>query len=118
MDNEITSAALPELAWTVNESQYEINRTHEKSIILAVTAGEALNEAKALVEHGQWNKWLKANCDVSPRMARNYMSLARDMPRLSVAKRKRVADLSLREAVKELANERQENCTSKLSMKG
>ena len=57
----------------------------------ALRAGDRLIEAKSLVKHGQWTKWLREN-GISPRMAQNHMRLA--------ANRQRVADLgSVREAI-------------------
>jgi hypothetical protein len=43
----------------------------------AITAGNALNEAKSKVGHGKWLAWLKDNCpDISDRTAERYMKLA------------------------------------------
>ena len=43
----------------------------------AMTAGEALNEAKSKVGHGKWLAWLEENCpDISNRTAERYMKLA------------------------------------------
>ncbi len=62
----------------------------------AITAGEKLTEAKALVNHGEWLPWLEANFDGSERTARNYMRLA--------SNRQRVADLpTVRDALATLA---------------
>jgi hypothetical protein len=43
----------------------------------AIAAGELLIEAKAKVRHGQWLKWLAANCEVPKRTAAHYMALAK-----------------------------------------
>jgi hypothetical protein len=49
----------------------------------AIAAGELLIEAKSKVRHGQWLKWLAANCETIPeRTATHYMALARDRERL------------------------------------
>jgi hypothetical protein len=43
----------------------------------AITAGNALNEAKSKVGHGNWLAWLEENCpDISNRTAERYMKLA------------------------------------------
>jgi hypothetical protein len=43
----------------------------------AITAGNALNEAKSKVGHGNWLTWLEENCpDISNRTAERYMKLA------------------------------------------
>ncbi|HMF24415.1 MAG TPA: DUF3102 domain-containing protein [Pseudolabrys sp.] len=48
----------------------------------AIATGELLIEAKAKVRHGQWLKWLAANCEVPKRTAAHYMALARDRQKL------------------------------------
>ena len=66
----------------------------------AVNVGVLLIEAKAHVNHGEWEKWIKDNCEFSARSAQGYMRAARMLPDL---KAQRVADLSLREALAALA---------------
>src|SRR6516164_7378797 len=49
----------------------------------AMTAGEALNEAKSKVGHGKWLAWLEENCpDISNRTAERYMKLAEGQAKL------------------------------------
>jgi hypothetical protein len=48
----------------------------------AIAAGELLIEAKVTVKHGQWLKWLTANCSVPRRSAAHYMWLARHRKKL------------------------------------
>jgi len=48
----------------------------------AIAAGELLIEAKAKVRHGQWLKWLAANCEVPKRTAAHYMALAKRRQKL------------------------------------
>ena len=69
----------------------------------AVRAGELLEKAKASIPHGEWGPWLEKNCTFSERTAQTYMRLARELPKLDPAKAQRVADLPLREAMRELA---------------
>jgi len=42
----------------------------------AIEIGNKLNEAKALVSHGEWGKWLKDNVDYSQSTANNFMRVA------------------------------------------
>jgi hypothetical protein len=44
----------------------------------ALIAGQALLEAKAIVGHGGWAKWVDRNCVFSERTARVYMQVARN----------------------------------------
>jgi hypothetical protein len=49
----------------------------------AITAGNALNEAKSKVGHGKWLAWLEDNCpDISNRTAERYMKLAEGQAKL------------------------------------
>ena len=63
----------------------------------------ALIEAKALCKHGEWLGWLKSNCRVSERTTQIYMKLANEYPLLEDSNTQRVADLSIRDAVKLLS---------------
>lgn len=67
-----------------------------EAIAEAILCGKALNDAKAMVGHGEWLHWLAEHCkDICEKTAQNYMRLA---------KTKHVADLtdlpSLRQAYK------------------
>ncbi|MDB6027537.1 MAG: hypothetical protein JWM68_3760 [Verrucomicrobiales bacterium] len=66
-----------------------------EAVAEAILCGKAINEAKKLVGHGQFAKWLKKNCPkISDRTARRYMALA-NRSHVSVLKRN---GLSLRQA--------------------
>ena len=65
---------------------------HTRNIIdRAIEAGDALNQAKAKLDRGQWLAWLKNNCDLSERNAQIYMQLANNKTKLKSAE---AADLS------------------------
>lgn len=59
----------------------------------ALEAGRLLLEAKKQVAHGQWRSWLQQNFQLSERTAQQYMRLSRSNPQ-------RVADFSIRAAIK------------------
>lgn len=65
----------------------------------AMAAGDLLIEAKAKVNHGGWQLWLKEHCAFSERTAQLYMRLAGNRTAIE-SKAQRVADLTLREAIK------------------
>jgi protein gp37 len=75
----------------------------------AIQVGELLIEAKRLVAHGDWTTWLEGNCDLSERMAQNYMRLARHP-----SKPKLVSDLdpTIKGAIKSLAKPKPEETAS------
>jgi Protein of unknown function (DUF3102) len=73
------------------------------AIRLATEAGDLLIKAKEQVQHGSWGAWVQENCRFSERTARGYMRLARELPKLEESKRQRVADMSLREAIRAVA---------------
>lgn len=66
----------------------------------AIVCGRLLIEAKAQVPHGEWLDWLRANFNASERAAQGYMRLARE------PNPQRVADMSVRNALEELADPR------------
>jgi hypothetical protein len=68
----------------------------------AMAAGDFLIEAKRHVAHGQWGEWLCQHCEISVRTAQLYMQLAQNRAVIE-AKAQRVADLTLRGAVKAIA---------------
>lgn len=95
---------------TVTDLAAEIRQKHalaietaNRAVQYAREAGELLLQAKATIAHGAWGEWLKENCDLSERTAQGYMRLARELPKLDAAKAQRVADLPLRQALKELS---------------
>jgi hypothetical protein len=70
----------------------------------AVEAGKLLMEAKKSVPHGGWEAWVRDSCGFSERTAQGYMRLAR----LAPDEAQRVALLSLRDALKALAEPKSE----------
>lgn len=70
----------------------------------AIECGRLLIEAKAKVSHGEWLPWLLENVPFSERSARGYMRLYRELPKLDEPNRQRIADMSLSEALRELAD--------------
>jgi hypothetical protein len=88
----------------------DINREHaacatalQTTLRHAIRAGELLAEAKALLPHGQWLPWLEAHFAGSERSAQAYMRVAREWPRLAAENPQHVADLSYRDALRDLA---------------
>ena len=74
----------------------------------AVQAGEWLKEAKAKLDHGQWQDWLEKNCDLKERTAQRYMKLADNKEKLMEkvrtatrgSKSVTMSDLSISDALK------------------
>jgi len=88
--------SLASLAQRANTEHAAFETTQSAAIAHAIAAGEALIEAKAQLDHGEWLRWLAEHVTFSDRTARRYMTIA--------ANRTRVADLnSVREAVSVLA---------------
>lgn len=58
-------------------------RSASQSMIVAIWySGTALNEARALVKHGHWDKWLAKNFDGDQSTAWRYMHVARNRARV------------------------------------
>ena len=62
--------------------------------------GEALTEAKKLAGHGNWMRWLEAECGLSTRTAEVYMQLAAHRATIETHISQRAANLSLRGALR------------------
>src|SRR5687768_15012219 len=81
-DNELSPVPLlydysqlsPDCQERVRQSATKIKRTVKRS---AVTIGNALTEAKSLLNHGQWFDWLQTEFDWTERTAENAMNAAR-----------------------------------------
>lgn len=79
--------SLDDLAAEANREHALCREAAYSMVRHAVAAGQALNEAKAEVNHGDWLPWLEAKFDGSERTARLYMYLD--------SNRQRIADLNL-----------------------
>ncbi|RYB06233.1 DUF3102 domain-containing protein [Lichenibacterium ramalinae] len=93
------------IATAINAAHDKVETAKREGTKYAMEAGRLLVEAKATVAHGAWDDWLKANVRFSPRTAQLYMKLAR-VAEGDPAKAQRVADLSLREATRSVAESR------------
>jgi len=68
---------LSELARRIDAEHGAVATALCSALAHAIAAGKLLIEAKAKVRHGQWLKWIEANCSVPRRTAAHYMRLAR-----------------------------------------
>jgi Protein of unknown function (DUF3102) len=75
---EIGSNSLPDLASRIRAEHEATSAALKTSVEHAMTAGELLIEAKALVKHGQWLPWLAEHCAISDRTAQLYMRCAKN----------------------------------------
>ncbi len=94
---------LTALASRINAEHRACDEALREGLRHSVRAGEMLLEAKGRVRHGEWGAWVRDNFEGSARTAQAYMKVAREIPHLDGAKAQRVADLSFREALKELS---------------
>jgi hypothetical protein len=96
--------ALAELAEQIRAEHQSVIASIRQGARHAMAAGDLLVKAKRWVGHGHFGKWLEANCAISDRTARLYMSLAQNRAAVEAeANRQRVADLTVRGAVKAIA---------------
>lgn len=103
-----TDRPLEALALAINEEHALAEQYATMAIHRAHRAGDLMLAAKQRVAHGQWLPWLKANCPtIKDRTARAYMQLARNWATLE-SKTATVADLTINEALKLLAEPRPE----------
>ena len=89
------------LADRINHHHTAAVKDAESALENARAAGKLLLEAKDTCKHGEWLLWIAANFVGSEKTAHNYMRVARRWPQImATAKAQRVADLSLREALR------------------
>lgn len=94
---------LPVLAAEITIAHEGARAAAKASLASALAAGAKLIEAKALIGHGEWLPWLKANVPFSERTASRYMRLARHRDQIETG---HVADLAIRGACEALAEAR------------
>lgn len=73
---DIGDNRLPELATTIREAHNGVLGAAKTAAERAIEAGTALIEAKKLVKHGQWLRWLRDHCRLPERTAQLYMQIA------------------------------------------
>ncbi len=95
--------SLDNLAAKINHEHSAVKAAFRDSVLHAEAAGHLLAQAKGQVRHGKWEAWVEEHTSVSARTAQAYMRLARALPTLEPEKAQRVAELSLRRALEEIA---------------
>jgi hypothetical protein len=98
---EIVTNTLDKLASEINKEAKLAEQHAMQAVNHALNAGRLLTEAKEQCPHGQWLPWMAENFEGSARTAQGYMRLFehRDV----LANTQRAAHLSVREALKMLA---------------
>ena len=99
----LQAGQLDRLARRINAAHSKAGDAASKAVTHAIECGLALIEARAILDHGEWAKWIEANCSFSYRMAAHYIRVASTLPYLPAEKLKRVIQLSLRECIKAIA---------------
>lgn len=97
------AAELSQLAAYANRKHHAAQEHAKQTLLCARAGGEALNEAKARVDHGGWGDWLAENFEATPQTARNYMRIARRWPDLEEAMAESENAFSIRRAIGFLA---------------
>lgn len=67
---ELTERSLTKLIARIHEN-------YKKSALSLIDIGKDLNQAKALVAHGEWASWLETNFGLSQSSAHNFMRVAK-----------------------------------------
>ena len=101
--NDVLIPSLADIAVKIN-AETNAAETHARSAMQhALAAGSLLVQAKALVAHGDWQRWVEANCTIAIRTASAYMRLATRIEALPDPERQRVADLAVRDAIRAIS---------------
>ena len=86
----------PDLIKNINDKMRSMLVSYRSSVGHAIEVGELLKEAKARVGHGNFEPWLKDNCNLSFSTARRYMKLADNRAQIEAQfKSVNVTDLTL-----------------------
>jgi hypothetical protein len=93
-----------QLAEEINEHHRQCEAAMNHGLEHALEAGRLLLEVKKRCCHGDWLPWLKKNFQGSKRTAQAYLRLHREYPQLK-RKAQRVALLSMRQAIVNVAND-------------
>ena len=84
----------------VNEIVTITNQTRQTLLFNSIEIGRRLTEAKRIVKHGQWTKWLKERVDYSQRTANNFMKIYEQYGKSGLAEKSQsIADLSYTQAL-------------------
>jgi hypothetical protein len=76
------------------DAERSIIETQKKIGVHYMRVGEALNEAKSVVKHGEWASWLKDNfATISERSAQRYMELATGRPTIEQKLKEKSAEM-------------------------
>jgi hypothetical protein len=101
------AAITPTLSSQINAEHHAVESAAQTAFAHALRAGELLLQAKRVVGHGGWGRWLAENFEGSERTAQLYMRVHERQAELP-GDPQRVADLSLREAARLLAKPKSE----------
>jgi Protein of unknown function (DUF3102) len=73
---------LPELTRAIKDRVAQITSSLRTSVACAIETGALLIAAKKKVGHGNFERWVANNCELSPATARRWMELAEKRPEL------------------------------------
>ena len=91
---------LDTLAELANDAAEQVETNAQKTVLMAIAAGQALTVAKSQVPHGEWLAWLGKNFNYSQQYASRYMSLS------NYARERNLKEASsIREALRMVAND-------------
>ena len=62
-----------EIKENIAKANAPFKEAFKRGLPWAITAGRKLIEAKKLVGHGHWMKWVEQNCEISQSTANEYM---------------------------------------------
>jgi len=77
-----TDMKLPELTRAIKDKVAQITSSLRTSVACAIETGALLIAAKKKVGHGNFERWVANNCELSPATARRWMELADKRPEL------------------------------------
>jgi len=94
-----SNTGLEDLATRIKNAHRAVRDAAKNIVREAITAGMALNDAKAKLSHGEWLPWLEQHCGFSERTAHNYMLIAANQHKFKFAID---ADLTLNQCLRQI----------------
>ncbi len=95
---------LAELAKNVSAKHRAVVAAIGSALSPAMDAGDSLITARGRIATGRWESWLRTSCGISPRTARNYISLAEARSKIE-ANRHGHAELTIQKALRLIGRE-------------
>lgn len=99
-----THRSLDRIAKDIKAACKRLQEGMSESLSAAIDLGQELVEAQGQVPRGEWPIWVEKNTPLTYVTAKRYMQFARELPAIPPAKRSRMINLGIVDAIRLLAD--------------